>query len=247
MCFHPQGAPRGLGAIPRDLPNGIFQKQTQRMVTRMSFAAYMLRKDREESAKFALRQHFRNRKCGSGVSCASWWLKARELKAMAKRFSETGHGKIAPQHERFTLIKSSSGTALVNYWISRICTLEHNFTKLFARLRLPEEQQASMPCSQVSAVVILATIMGEITLLIRRRSLTKSKKRMDIMNRMLSFLEEYEVPTPCNSGVPSESHTQMPHTRAIEEECKRREAATRTFLHMKSLIDAQHVKVGLSY
>ncbi|KAL8443452.1 hypothetical protein Emed_006807 [Eimeria media] len=236
------GAPN-LNAIPPDSPSIVFGQQTEQMVKCMAFAAYVLRKEREDSAQFGLKQHFRQRKIGQSAS-PSWWLKAKELKEMIKRLSASGQKPTSPQQDWFELIKLTSDTPLERYWIARICSLEPNFRKLFSSLRLPEEQHDSVPCAEVSALIILASIMSEITLVVRRRFLVKEKTRSAHLRRLLSFLDTNDVPTPCNKPEGSQSPSVPPDASATPEaaECKNREAAVNLFLHMKAQKDAVHVQ-----
>ncbi|KAL8450401.1 hypothetical protein Emag_003247 [Eimeria magna] len=213
------------------------------MVKCMSFAAYVLRKEREESAEFGLKQHFRQRRIGQSAS-PSWWLKARELKEMVKRLSASRQRPTSPQHEWFELIKLISETPLKRYWIGRICSLEPNFRKLFGSLRLPEEQHDSVPCSEVSALIMLASIMSEVTLVVRRRFIAKEKTRIVYLRRVLSFLDTNEVPTPCNKPESSPPTAASPDSSSAPEaaQCRSREAAVNLFLHMKSQKDVVHVQ-----
>lgn len=164
---------------------------------------------------------------------------------MVRRLSEAGQAPMTPQHEQFILTRAISTTPLGEYWTSRICTYQKSFRKLFARLRLPDEQEATVPCSKVSAIIILATIMSDITLLIRRRAVTTGKVRMKNMEKLLSFLNENNVPVPCTYELPDAADLIQPSIPPDSEECMRRDASTNAFMHLKSLIDAAHVQVGL--
>ncbi|CDI86091.1 hypothetical protein, conserved [Eimeria praecox] len=222
-------------------PGQLFSKQTEQIVSMTAYAAYVLRKEREESAISGVKQHFRARTCGS--QCAAWWLKASELKAMAKRFSEAGQEPMTPQHEQFILTKTLSSTPLGEYWTNRICTFQKSFRNLFSRMRLPYEQENTTPCSKVSAIMILATIMSDITLLVRRRAVTSGRMRMKNMERLLNFLKDNDVPVPCTYDLPEAADLLKPNVPADSEECRQRDAASNAFMHMKSLIDASHVQV----
>ncbi|KAL8425482.1 hypothetical protein Efla_002603 [Eimeria flavescens] len=220
----------------------LFAEQSKQMVKCMSVAAHLLRQDRENSALFALRQHFRNRHCGGRISCPSWWLKAKELKAMVKRLSASGQRPVTPQHEWYNHVKMLSDTPLENYWIGRICSLEQSFKRLFDSLRLPQEKRS--PCAEVTALVILASIMSEVTLLIRRRFLAKEEVRGHKMSQLLRYLETNEVPVPCS---PSESQVKPDESDFAEsvkaDDCQSRNAEANAFLHMKAQVTAVHVQI----
>ncbi|OEH77210.1 hypothetical protein cyc_05571 [Cyclospora cayetanensis] len=221
-----------------------FMKQTARMVSRMSSAAYLLRREREESALFALRQHFRKRNCGRDISCASWWLKARELRGAVILFSGKKAQRMTAKREEYFLIEAYENTGLTQYWIRRVCSMQQSFGRLFSRLRLPEEADGVVPCSSVSAFVILATIMSDITLLMRRRALAVAKQRMMNTRKVLSFLDGRELPRPCHSDLLNAADL-LRHVRKLTttEECESHDSQNNYFLYLKSQVDALHVQV----
>ncbi|XP_026192221.1 uncharacterized protein LOC34621907 [Cyclospora cayetanensis] len=221
-----------------------FMKQTARMVSRMSSAAYLLRREREESALFALRQHFRKRNCGRDISCASWWLKARELRGAVILFSGKKAQRMTAKREEYFLIEAYENTGLTQYWIRRVCSMQQSFGRLFSRLRLPEEADGVVPCSSVSAFVILATIMSDITLLMRRRALAVAKQRMMNTRKVLSFLDGRELPRPCHSDLLNAADL-LRHVRKLTttEECESHDSQNNYFLYLKSQVDAVHVQV----
>ncbi|CDJ29672.1 uncharacterized protein EMH_0023580 [Eimeria mitis] len=239
-AFFP-GASSGSELAPTNSAQLSFFQQTEQIVSKTAYAAYLLRKEREESAISGVKQHFRNRTCGP--LCAAWWLKANELKSMVRRFSEAGQPPLTPQHEQFILAKALSTTPLGEYWTSRICTFQKSFRKLFTLLRLPYEQEATVPCSKMSAIIILATIMSDITLLIRRRAVTTGKQRVKNMEELLRFLKDNHVPVPCTYELPDAADLLNPTVPPDSEECMRRDIAANAFMRMKSLIDAAHVQV----
>lgn len=191
----------------------------------------------------ALKQHFKNRRCGRAVPCTSWNLKASELETMWKSLSEKGQSFVTPTQEWFIIIQSFSSTALLKYWTHRICALEQTFRMLFTRLRLPEEKQRLAPCSEVSAVVILAAIMSEVTLTIRRRSVTRQKLRERHISRLLNFLKLKGAPHPCISLALDESNALTPSAATTNDDCKGYNA----FMHIKSQIHSEHAKVRYIY
>lgn len=87
--------------------------------------------------------------------------------------------------------------------------------------------------------------MSDITLLIRRRAVTTGKVRMKNMEKLLSFLNENNVPVPCTYELPDAADLIQPSIPPDSEECMQRDASTNAFMHLKSLIDAAHVQVGL--
>ncbi|CDJ46379.1 hypothetical protein EBH_0027240 [Eimeria brunetti] len=239
-AFFP-GASSGGEPAPSSSGQLSFFQQTEQIVSNTAYAAYVLRKEREESAISGIKQHFRASSCGT--HCAAWWLKANELKSMVRRFSEAGQAPMTPQHEQFLLTRAFSATALGEYWTSRICTFQKSFRKLFARLRLPYEQEPTVPCAKVSAVIILAAIMSDITLLIRRRAVTSGNERMKNMEGLLSFLKDHDVPVPCTYELPDAADLLKPPVPAQSKECMQRDIAANAFMRMKSLVDSVHVQV----
>ncbi|CDJ64974.1 hypothetical protein, conserved [Eimeria necatrix] len=237
------GAPKARGTTTVDPAHMVVLQQTEQIVSKTAHAAYLLRREREESAVLGLKQHFKSKICGK--HCAAWWLKANELKSMVKQFSETGQPAMTPQLEQSALAKALSTTTLVDYWMHRICMFEQTFRKLFARLRLPEEQDGSIPCSKVSAIIILAVAMSDVTLAIRRRAVATRKARLQRIADVLSFLEENDVPAPCTYELPEAADLLQIDIPSDSEECRQRDAATNLFMHMKSRIDAANVEVGL--